>query len=281
MYKAWFMPYVSVRIAGVACDDVMSRWQTRSLARVPCSGLSPVHTPGVLSLCRHADKRRTLKSCWRPKWENKWETCTEDKSSEHFHVVTLHHYMSRVSVFCLFTLRYVWSFLGLPLIAQLMNWTGNGKERKWHAAKGLPGTDLSIHCSLPRGSTCGCSQNCSWTQLVRHTPIQPIRALYLSFHLHSREYTAMFVFREISGKAIPLITKNYVILTKRNILTRQRTTLETWQALFCFCFLWLLHLERTGAFSKSLSTDLCGVDLRFSSLSTTQHNTLRNTGQKP
>ncbi len=77
----------------------------------------------------------------------------------------------------------------------------------------------------------------------------------------------------------PLVTENYALVTKRNIATRWRTTLETECVLF-FCD--YCTQGRIGAFSRSLSTNLCSVDLRLMQprYNTTQHNMLKNTGQK-
>ncbi len=115
--------------------------------------------------------------------------------------------------------------------------------------------------SFSRGSTNGCSQNCLRTPLDRHTTNQSC--------LTRLGVGATFVLSGISGELKPLIIKNYTILHKSNIPTRQRTNLETQQILF---FVITTRREEDEPFIKSLSTDLCSVNLRLSSLGTTQHN---------
>ncbi len=72
----------------------------------------------------------------------------------------------------------------------------------------------------------------------------------------------------------PLIIENNPILTERNTLTRRRTTLEPQQVLFFGDF---YTLGRLGAFRRSLSTLLCSVDTRLSSLG---HNTTHQKEKK-
>ncbi len=103
------------------------------------------------------------------------------------------------------------------------------------------------------------STGCNWTD------IQPVRAVSPSFPSHSRWASTMFVLRGISGEPK---TPPYWNTSNTNRKECSDMTENNLADLASTVFGNYWTCGRIGAFSRNLSTDLCGVNMRLSSLGT-------------